>query len=334
MSKSVRSSSLLTRMRDLLRVKHYALRTERAYLKWVEKYCRYHREVRGEWVHPELLGAQGVQDFLTSLAVDRHVSASTQNQAFSALLFLYRTVLEIELPNIQAVRAKQPKRIPVVLSTEEVRSLLAEMKRAGENPQLALMTELLYGTGMRLMECLRLRVKDVDFDRLQITIREGKGDKDRMVPLPQQIVPDLKEQLRRAKNVFDQDRINDVGPVWLPHALAEKYPNAGREWSWQWLFCSSRLSNDPRAPGVMRRHHTHENLLQKAVRRAVVSVGFTKKVSCHTLRHSFATHLLESGYDIRTVQELLGHADVSTTMIYTHVLKQGPLGVVSPLDRL
>lgn len=332
LSDSVKSPGLLVQMRERMRVKHYAIRTERAYLEWVEKFLRYHRKLTGEWVHPAQLGVAGVEKYLTHLAVDKQVASSTQNQAFSAILFLYRDVLAIELANIQAVRAKQPRRMPVVLSVGEVRSLIAAMD--GDEPQYQLMAEMLYGTGMRLMECLRLRVKDVDFDRGQLTVREGKGDKDRMVPLPQRIVVKLREHLALGKEVFEQDRVNGVGPVYLPYALSEKYPNAGYEWGWQWVFAAKRLSTDPREPNLTRRHHVHETMLQKVVRQAVKKTGMTKKVSCHTLRHSFATHLLENGSDIRTVQELLGHSDVSTTMIYTHVSCVGATGVLSPLDRL
>lgn len=328
----VMRSKLLSRMRDLLRVKHYAIRTERAYLKWVEKYLRFHREKSGEWVHPSRMGGKQVEEFLTHLAVNQRVASSTQNQAFAALLFLYRDVLEVDLANIHAVRAKQSRRIPVVLSVDEVRRLIAAAEEI--DPFCGMLVEMLYGTGMRLMELIRLRVKDVDFERLQVTIRNAKGDKDRMVPLPKRSRARLESHVAEVRQVYEQDRELEVGPVWLPHALLEKYPQAGFEWGWQWMFYSKQLSQDPREPETLRRHHIHETMLQKVVRKAVIQCEFAKKVSCHTLRHSFATHLLENGSDIRTVQELLGHADVSTTMIYTHVSSVGATGVLSPLDRL
>ncbi|MFO0876283.1 MAG: integron integrase [Gemmataceae bacterium] len=268
--------------------------------------------------------------FLSHLATERHVAASTQNQAFAALLFLYQQVLHIDLPRIDALRAKRPERLPVVLSLAEVRLLLAVLDGINR-----LQAELLYGAGLRILECCRLRVKDVDFDRKQLLVREGKGDKDRAVPLPERTAPALREQLARVTRLHTRDLEQGHGRVWLPSALSVKFPHADRELGWQYLFPSARLSLDPRAAdGVLRRHHRSASLLQKRLRQATHTVGLTKKVSCHTLRHSFATHLLEAGADIRTVQELLGHADVSTTMIYTHVLQRGPGGVVSPLDRL
>lgn len=326
------SPRLMEQMRDKLRLNHYAKRTERAYLDWVTNYLRFHREAQGDWVHPRELGAAGIEAFLTHLAVNRQVAAATQNQALSALLYLYRNVLEVELPNLDAVRARQSRRLPVVLSQGEVRLLLEAMR--SESAQHQLMVRMLYGTGMRLLECVRLRVKDVDFERHQLIVRDGKGGKDRAVPLPQTLEAALRTQLDHVGGLHQVDRREEVGPVWLPTALLEKYPHAGCELGWHWVFPSPRLSEDPRAPESVRRHHMHEGTLQKVVRRAVLHAGLTKKVSCHTLRHSFATHLLEAGSDIRTVQELLGHADVSTTMIYTHVLNQGPAGVRSPLDWL
>jgi len=325
---------LLDQVRAKLRLQHASIRTEEAYIQWITRFILFHKKR-----HPREMGSAELEAFLTHLAVDRQVSASTQNQAFSALLYLYQQVLNIELPRLDALRARRPERVPVVLSLEEVRAILDRM-RGRER----LMVELLYGTGMRLLECCRLRVKDVDFARNQILVRDTKGDKDRVVPLPQRIKEALREQVETVRAIHAKDLAAGYGRVWLPFALEEKYPHAGREFGWQYLFPSTRLSLDPRrstdtregqsAPPERMRHHIHENNLQKAVRKAVLAAGMVKHVSCHTFRHSFATHLLEGGADIRTVQELLGHADVSTTMIYTHVMNKGPLGVVSPLDRL
>ena len=321
---------LLDQVRAKLRLRHSSIRTEEAYVGWIERFIRFH-----QLKHPRDLGVPEIEAFLSDLAVNRRVSASTQNQAFSALLFLYRHILEIDLPRIDALRAKRPERLPVVLSVEEVRRILDRM-----SGRERLMVELLYGSGLRLLEVCRLRVKDLDFDRGQILVRDGKGEVDRAVPLPMKLVPKLREQLDGVKQLHASDLRKGHGRVWLPYAYAAKWPRAAQEFAWQYVFPSSRLSTDPRAergdgkPAELKRHHIHENNLQKAVKKAVDAAGLTKRVSCHTFRHSFATHLLESGADIRTVQELLGHADVSTTMIYTHVLQKGALGVVSPLDRL
>ena len=315
---------LLDQLRARCRVKHYSLRTERAYLYWSRRFI-----LANSKRHPRELGALEVEAFLSHLATHDNVAASTQNQALSALLFLYRQVLRIDLPWMESVvRAKRPQRIPVVLSREEVTRLLALL----EGPTW-LMAALLYGTGMRLMECMRLRVKDVDFDRNEICVRDGKGGKDRRVPLPRTLRESLAARLERVRILHALDVVAGRGRVWLPHALARKYPNAPVELGWQYLFPAAQLSTDPRS-GEVRRHHVDESTLQRAVKTARVRAGIDKPASCHTLRHSFATHLLESGQDIRTVQELLGHKDVATTQIYTHVLGRGAGGVLSPLDRM
>ncbi len=316
---------LLDQVAAKMRLLHYSIRTEGAYVDWIRRFILFHNKR-----HPREMGGAEIEAFLTHLAVEGKVAASTQNQAFSALLFLYQKVLVMELPPLQALRAERPDRLPVVLALEEVRAILKEL----DGIEL-LMTEILYGAGLRLLECCRLRVKDVDFARKQLMVREAKGDKDRAVPLPGRVEERLNEQVEQVRMIHAKDVQAGHGRVWLPHALREKYPGAEREVAWQYLFPSSRLSVDPREnDGVIRRHHVHESSLQKRVRTAVNAARITKKVSCHTFRHSFATHLLEAGHDIRTVQELLGHADVSTTMIYTHVLQRGACGVQSPLDRL
>lgn len=307
-----------------IRVKGYAIRTEQTYLQWVERYIRFH-----DWRPAESLTSKDVNTFLEYLAVKRNVSASTQNQALCAIVFLYGQVLKQDLDEFgDFAKAKRPRQLPVVLSQAEVRVLLQ-----GLSGRHALMAGLLYGTGMRLMECVRLRILQIDFDYQQIVIRRGKGGKDRVAPLPERLTDPIRRHMERVHETFLKDTEEGYGEVFLPDALARKYPNAPREWRWQYLFPSSRISVDPRS-GKMRRHHVHENGLQKAVKRAAEEAGIQKKVGCHTLRHSFATHLIEEGYDIRTVQELLGHSDVSTTMIYTHVLSRGGQGVRSPVDRL
>lgn len=314
---------LLDEVRGRLRVRHYSLRTEEAYLYWIRRYIR---ECGGR--HPRELDGVVLTAFLTRLAVKGKVSASTQNQALSALLFLYRHVLAIELPWMDdVVRAKAPRRLPVVLSKGEVSALLARL--TGRD---ALMASLLYGSGLRLMECVRLRVKDVDLRRGELTVRNGKGNKDRKTVLPLSLRPGLQRQLDDVRAVHASDLDVGCGAVYLPFALARKYPSAPRELAWQYLFPASRLSADP-LDGIRRRHHIDEKVLQKLVRAAARSLGIDKPVSPHTLRHCFATHLLESGSDIRTVQELLGHKDLATTQIYTHVLNRGPSAVLSPLDR-
>ncbi len=314
---------LLDQLRREIRTRHYSIRTEHTYCDWVRRYCHYHN-LR----HPAEMGAQEINQFLSHLANDHDVAASTQNQACCALVFLYKHVLKKELEEFgDVVRAKRPKRLPVVLSLDETARLLSHM-----NGIQRIMAELMYATGARIIELVRLRVKDIDFDRNQITIREGKGDKDRTVPLPSELVQDLKEQLRPVKALHDKDLEEGYGEVFLPHALAKKYPNAARDWCWQYVFPSKQRSEDPRS-GKIRRHHVFESVLQGAIRDATQKAGIPKMVHAHALRHSFATHLLEAGHDIRTVQELLGHADVRTTQIYTHVTQDGPQAVVTPLTR-
>lgn len=314
---------LLDQVRDRIRVKHYSLRTEQAYLSWIKRFIYFHGKR-----HPKDMGAREVEAFLSHLAVEGRVSASTQSQALSALLFLYKEVLELDLPWLdKVVRAKPSQHMPVVLTVSEVRAVLARLEGVKW-----LMASLLYGSGMRLMECLRLRVKDIDFERHEILVRDGKGMKDRVTMLPASVIGPLQEHLAKARALHEKDLAEGFGEVYLPFALAKKYPNAGREWGWQYVFPSSKRSIDPYS-GKERRHHLDEKVLQRAIATAVKEAGLVKPASCHTLRHSFATHLLQSGYDIRTVQELLGHKDVSTTMIYTHVLNKGGRGVVSPLDR-
>lgn len=315
---------LLDQLVDRIRLKHYSRRTEEAYLDWCKRFILYHNKR-----HPQEMGKPEVEAFLTHLARDRKVAASTQNQARSALLFLYKEVLSIELPWLQDVEpAQKPKKLPVVLTEQEVQRLFARMP-----DDWSLVGRLLYGSGMRLLEVLRLRVQDLDFERCEVMIRDGKGGKDRVTMLPRLLLPPLEEQLRAVRRLHERDLADGYGEVWLPESVARKYRSAGREWRWQYLFPSIRLSSDPRS-GITRRHHLDAKGLQRAIRQAAADAGLTKHVTPHTLRHSFATHLLQAGYDIRTVQELLGHKDVQTTMIYTHVLNKGGRGVTSPLDRL
>ena len=302
-------SQLLEQVRSHIRMLHYSIRTEEAYLKWIREFIIFHHKR-----HPSEMGATEISTFLSYLARERKIAASTQNQALSALLFLYREVLNQELAWVtDVVRAKRPQRLPVVFTKEEARAMLACLHN-----EKWLMASLLYGSGLRLMECVRLRVKDVDFTLCQITVRDGKGAKDRVTILPVSLVEPLQRQLERAKALHEIDLREGFGRVHLPFALARKYPNAERDWGWQYVFPSSRRSLDPRT-GREQRHHIAETALQKAVKGAIRQAGIIKPGSCHTFRHSFATHLLEAGYDIRTIQELMGHADVSTTMIYTHM---------------
>jgi integron integrase len=323
-SHSPQSTRLLDQVRERMRYLHYSFRTEQAYLYWVRFFIRWHA-----LKHPRDMGSAEVQAFLTMLASQRKVSVSTHNQALSALLFLYREVLAINLPWLQDLaRPTRPKRIPTVLTPEEVSRVL----HAIDDPA-RLVAQLLYGTGMRLLESLRLRVKDVDFERRVIVVREAKGNKDRVVMLPHALEDRLRTQLTASRVLWDHDRHTGQAGVAVPHALERKYPNVGKTWGWFWVFPSPVLSADP-DDGAIRRHHLHEDRLQRAVRKAVAGTGVDQRVSAHTLRHSFATHLLQAGTDIRTVQELLGHSDVSTTMIYTHVLKVTAAGTRSPLDVL
>lgn len=313
---------LIPRLRAAIRVKHYSPRTEKTYVGWVKRFVRFHG-VR----HPAKMGEPEITAFLSELATRRKVSAATQNQALSAILFLYRNVLGRELEWMEGIaRAKRRQSVPVVLSRDEVRRLLGEMSGA---PWL--MASLLYGSGLRLMECARLRLKDVDLDRLEITVRDGKGRKDRMTMLPGRLTEPLVKQIERTKRLHAADLERGMGSVELPYALSCKYPRASWEPGWQWVFPATRFYYH-RESGLQRRHHLHESVLQRAVKSAARKIEIAKHATCHSLRHSFATHLLEAGYDIRTIQELLGHRDVSTTMIYTHVLNRGGRGVKSPLD--
>ena len=313
---------LLEQVRDVIRRKQYSIRTEQAYVDWIKRFILYHDKR-----HPREMAEGEVTQFLTHLARDRDVAASTQNQALSALLFLYRDVLKQDIGWLENVeRARRPTKMPVVLSHAELKRVFAHMHGVTK-----LMAGLLYGSGLRLMECVRLRVKDIDFELAQITVRDAKGGKDRVTMLPLNLAQPLRRHLVRIRAQHEQDLEDGFGHVYLPFALSRKYPNAAKQWGWQYVFSSSRLSTDPRS-GKTRRHHMAEGILQSALKRAVDAAGIVKRANCHSLRHSFATHLLSRGYDIRTVQELLGHKDVSTTMIYTHVLNRPGIGVKSPLD--
>ncbi len=315
---------LLDQLREALRSSHYSRRAEQTYCHWVKRYVHFHN-VR----HPAEMAEPEINAFLTHLAVGEKVSSSTQNQALSALLFLYRHVLGREVGDLgEIIRARKPKRLPVVMTREEVKAVLANL--TGDK---WLMASLMYGAGLRLMECLRLRVQDIDFSRNEILVRDGKGAKDRITMLPESLKAPLQEHLKKVRAIHERDLADGWGRVMLPGALDRKYPNAPNEWRWQWVFPQENRWKNAKT-GEQGRHHVDESLVQKAVRQAVTAAGLTKRATCHTFRHSFATHLLEGGYDIRTVQELLGHKDVSTTMIYTHVLNRGPSGVRSPMDGL
>jgi integron integrase len=317
---------LLDQCREVMRLKHYSIRTERSYCDWIKRYIHFHHMKLREELAQEPKAK--IELFLSDLAVNGNVAASTQNQAFNALLFLYREVLDLAIEGVDAVRADRPVRVPVVLTKDETRRVILAMSGM---TQLAV--KLLYGSGLRLMEALRLRVKDLDLDMKQVTVRDGKGAKDRYTTLAEALVPVLREHLQRVRLIHEADLKLGFGAVYLPGALERKYPNAAREWGWQYVFPARDLSKDPRS-GKVRRHHLDEATVHRAIKTAVARVGIVKNVSSHTFRHSFATHGLQGGADIRTIQELLGHEDVSTTMIYTHVMGQGGCGMKSPLDSL
>jgi len=315
---------LLDQLREAIRSRHYSRRTETSYCNWVKRYIYFH-----DVCHPAEMAEPEINAFLTHLAVKEKVSASTQNQALSALLFLYRHVIGREIGDLgEVIRARRPLRIPVVLTKDEIRKILAQIK--GDK---WLMACIMYGSGLRLMECLRLRMQDLDLQSSTVTVRDGKGNKDRVTMLPSSIKKPLLEHIKKIRKIHENDVKNGYGKVFMPYALSRKYPNASREWRWQWVFPQEKLWRNE-ITGERGRHHVHESIIQRTVKEAVAKVGLTKRATCHTFRHSFATHLLEDGYDIRTVQELLGHKDIKTTMIYTHVLNKGPAGVRSPADML
>ncbi|MDH5190887.1 MAG: integron integrase [Gammaproteobacteria bacterium] len=318
----MKSPRLMDQVRNILRTHHYSLRTEQVYIHWIKQFIYFNKKQ-----HPRDLGKNEITEFLTHLAVNKNVAASTQNQALSALLFLYKKVLNLELEWIDdVVRAKRPKRLPVVLPRDDVMRLLNSL-----NGVYKLLAYLLYGTGMRLSEAVQLRVKDIDFSYNQIIIRAGKGNKDRRTILPERLISPLKRQIEYSRTLFDLDREENIPGVYLPYALERKYPNAGKEWPWHWVFPAKNRSTDPRTK-IVRRHHLYEKTLQRNIKRVVRNLTLPVNVTTHTLRHCFATHMLENGYDIRTIQELLGHNDIRTTQIYTHVLQRGGNAARSPLD--
>ncbi len=322
--KPLKKPKLLQQLRAEIRVRHYSIRTEKTYSEWVYRYIIFHNKR-----HPAEMGPAEISEFLSHLATELNVAASTQNQALNAIVFLYRHVLKKDIGELKKlVRAKKPARLPVVLSAEETAALLAQLTGTR-----SLMAQLLYGTGMRIIELLRLRVKDIDFNRRMIFVRDGKGQKDRTVPLPAELIDELRQHLEKVKSLHEKDLTAGNGTVHLPFALARKYPHAETEWGWKYVFPAGKLSVDPRS-GIRQRHHVYESVLQKALKQATRDAGINKPVHAHTLRHSFATHLLEAGHDIRTVQELLGHKDLKTTMIYTHVTQDGACGIKSPLTRI
>jgi integron integrase len=316
------SKKLLDRVRDRIRLKHYSIRTEQSYTSWIKRFILFHNKK-----HPEDMGVAQIEQFLTHLAVKRKVAPSTQNQALNAIIFLYREVLDIELKEpINAIRAKKPLRLPVVLTREEISKLINTL--SGTQKIIGM---LLYGAGLRLMECIRLRVKDIDFNMNQIVVRQGKGDRDRIALLPRTVKGDLQKHLDRVQLLYNDDLARGYGKVFMPRALERKFKHANQQWIWQYVFPSKSISRDPRS-GIKRRPHIHASSFQRALKRAVRITRIPKAVTSHAFRHSFATHLLEDGYDIRTVQELLGHKGVSTTMIYTHVMQKGAMALKSPLD--
>jgi integron integrase len=324
MQNDLKKPKLLDQVRSVLRVKHYSYRTEQSYIHWIKKYIYFNNKT-----HPKDLDGKDIAKFLSHLALKEKVAAATQNQALCSLVFLYKQVFGLDLGEFPGIHwAKKPKKIPVVFSKSEVKMV---MKNLDGNHWIMVM--LLYGSGLRLNECLQLRVKDIDFDYKQITVRNGKGDKDRVTILPDKLIVPLKNQIEYVKGLLEEDIKNGYDSISMPFALEKKYPNAGKELGWRFVFSSDNISSDPRS-GIRRRHHIHDSVLPKAVRRAIRKSEITKQASCHTFRHSFATHLLEDGYDIRTVQELLGHSNVNTTMIYTHVMNKGGMGVKSPGDNI
>lgn len=319
-----KSPRLLDQVRSVIRTMHYSYKTEKTYIHWIKRFIFFHNKK-----HPIDMSEKEINEFLTHLAVKGKVSSSTQNQALCAIIFLYKHVIKKEIGDLgNMVWAKKPKKIPVVFTRREVKMIIEQLSGV-----YRIMANLLYGAGLRLTECLKLRVKDIDFEYSQIIVRDGKGQKDRVTPLPESIKGSLLDHIEKVRKQHDSDLRSGFGEVYLPFALEKKYKNANKEWGWQYVFPASRISTDP-ATGIKRRHHLDESVLQKAVKTAIKKAGINKHAGCHNFRHSFATHLLEDGYDIRTVQELLGHEDLNTTMIYTHVMKKGGLGVTSPADRL